>query len=115
VVCRDLSRLVVTRCLIFCSGFVSIVPVNTLATFPYVVVRIACRFCKRSGAYRLARLAEKFGADAAVDDVLRQLAADCPHWKRSARWNDGCGVYLPDLDWPPPPPDMPGAKLRVVK
>jgi hypothetical protein len=88
---------------------------NTLATFPYVVVRLGCRFCRRKGAYRLARLSAKFGADANVDDVLRQVAADCPHWKRNARWNDGCGVYLPDLDWPPRPPDTPRAKLRVVK
>jgi hypothetical protein len=101
--------------LILCSCFVFIVRVNTLATFPYVVVRVACCFCKRSGTYRLARLAEKFGADATVDDVLRQLAADCPHWKRNARWKEGCGVYLPDLDWPPRPRDMPRPKLRVVK
>jgi hypothetical protein len=53
------------------------------------------------------------GADANIDDVLRRLAADCS--KRTPRWNDGCGVYLPDLDFPPRPPDVLRTKLRVVK
>jgi hypothetical protein len=54
------------------------------------------------------------GADPNIDDVLRRLAA-CSHRKRTPRWNDGCGVYLPDLDFPPRPPDVLRTKLRVVK
>jgi hypothetical protein len=34
-----------------------------LAYYPYVVVRIGCDRCTRKGAYRLARLAAKFGPD----------------------------------------------------
>jgi hypothetical protein len=74
---------------------------------------LGCRFCSRKGAYRLARLSVTLGADANIDDVLRRLAADCS--KRTPRWNDGCGVYLPDLDFPPRPPDVLRTKLRVVK
>ena len=88
---------------------------NSLSSFPYVAVCIACRFCRRKGMYRLARLAETFGADANVEEVLRQLSADCSHRKRAGRSSDGCGVYLPDLDLPRPPPDLPPVKLRVVK
>ena len=59
---------------------------ETLLTYPYVVVRLACRFCPRAGAYRLVRLAEKYGADASIDDVMMRLASDCPHWKRNSPW-----------------------------
>jgi hypothetical protein len=36
---------------------------DCLAFYPFVVVRIACRVCSRSGAYRLARLAAKHGPE----------------------------------------------------
>ena len=38
-------------------------PERRLVAFPYVRVRIACELCKRSGSYRLARLATKYGAE----------------------------------------------------
>lgn len=90
-----------------------------LSTYPYVVVRIACDACRRKGSYRLARLADRFGAEASLDDVLKQLSADCP--KRSLKRYKGeylvCGVTLPDLA-SPTPPDVPPAvaspRLRVV-
>lgn len=87
---------------------------ETLLTYPYVVIRLACRFCPRAGAYRLVRLAEKYGAEARIEDVVMRLASDCPHWQRSSRWPEGCGVYLPDLENPRRPPDQP-VRLRVVK
>jgi hypothetical protein len=34
-----------------------------LVDFPYVLVRLRCDVCKRAGAYRLARLAVKYGAE----------------------------------------------------
>jgi hypothetical protein len=88
---------------------------DTLLAYPHVVLRLACRYCGRTGSYRLARLAEKFGCDAKTEEVMRKLAADCPHWKRNARWPEGCGVYLPDLEPPRRPPDEPPRKPRVVK
>ncbi len=38
---------------------------DTLASFPYVKVRLACRKCCREGSYSLARLADKYGARSA--------------------------------------------------
>ena len=38
--------------------------------YPFVVVRIGCDLCERAGAYRLARLAEKFGAGISLDELL---------------------------------------------
>ena len=68
---------------------------ETLLTYPYVIVRLACRYCARVGAYRLVRLAVKFGCEAKLADVVVRLAADCPHWKSNKRWPEGCGVYCP--------------------
>jgi len=88
---------------------------ETLLTYPYVIVRLACRYCARVGAYRLVRLAVKFGCEAKLADVVVRLAADCPHWKSNKRWPEGCGVYLPDLEAPRALPDDPGARvIRVI-
>ena len=89
---------------------------DSLLTYPFVVFRLACRYCPRAGAYRLVRLAVKFGCDANTFDVMRRLAGDCPHWKRSRHWPEGCGVYLPDLEPPRRPPDHPGGKtMRLIE
>jgi hypothetical protein len=36
---------------------------DRLALYPYIVVRMGCRLCSRRGAYRLARLAAKYGPE----------------------------------------------------
>jgi hypothetical protein len=88
---------------------------DTLLTYPYVVVRLACRYCARAGAYRLVRLAVKFGCEAKTAEVMIKLAADCPHWKVNRRWPEGCGVYLPDLEGLRARPDDPGTwVIRVI-
>jgi hypothetical protein len=90
---------------------------DRLAFYPFVVVRIACRVCSRNGAYRLARLAAKFGPEIGLRDLLDRFSYDCL-WRAEARGRRGvsaCGVYLPDLDQPRPPDLPPGlARLRVV-
>ncbi len=48
-----------------------------LRDYPYVVVRFACRDCPRIGQYRLAVLAERFGADALMVDVLGAISSTC--------------------------------------
>ena len=81
--------------------------------FPYVLVRLRCDTCKRAGAYRLARLAVKYGAEILLDDLLVRLSAGCP-WRDEPRGT--CGVRFEDMP-PQRPPDLPGAfmRLRVVK
>jgi hypothetical protein len=77
------------------------------------VVRIACRVCSRTGSYRLARLAAKFGPEISLRDLtdrFRRTEA------RSKRDRSSCGVYLPDLEQPRPPDYPPGRpKLRLIK
>jgi hypothetical protein len=63
---------------------------DRLASYPFVVVRIACRVCSRNGAYRLARLAAKFGPEIGLRDLLYRL------WRsdaRSKKRKSTCGVY----------------------
>jgi hypothetical protein len=91
-----------------------------LAFYPFVVVRIACRHCSRSGSYRLARLAAKLGPEMTLDEVLRRFSYDCL-WRDESRAKkalkaQACGVYFPDLQQPRPPDMPPGMmKLRVVQ
>jgi hypothetical protein len=91
---------------------------DCLAHYPFVVVRIACRVCSRSGSYRLARLAAKFGPEISLRDLTDRFSYDCL-WRAEARSKKGksaCGVYLPDLEQPRPPDVPPGmVKLRLVK
>jgi hypothetical protein len=73
---------------------------DRLALYPFVVVRIGCRQCSRKGAYRLARLAAKFGPEITLRDLTNRFSYDCM-WRAEARSKKGkstCGVYLPDLE-----------------
>ena len=49
---------------------------DRLAIYPYVVVRIRCRVCSRKGAYRLARLAAKFGPEIGLRDLVNRFSYD---------------------------------------
>jgi hypothetical protein len=85
--------------------------VRRLVDFPYVLVRLRCDLCKRKGAYRLARLATKYGSEILLDDLVVRLSSDCP-WRDDSR-GTGCGASFADLP-PRRPPDMPVARrLRV--
>ena len=89
---------------------------DRLALYPYVVVTIACRVCSRNGAYRLARLAAKFGPEISLRELLDRFSYDCL-WRAEARGKRGvsaCGVYLPDLDQPRPP-DLPPGLVKLPK
>lgn len=94
---------------------------DRLSGFPWVVVRIGCDLCKRSGAYRLARLAAKYGAEAPLASVLLTLSADCP-WHdgpdaRKKRGEPGCQARFLDLGPVQPPPDLPPSLggLRLIE
>jgi len=71
---------------------------ETLARYPYPVVRVACRYCKRRGRYRLESLVATYGPDTTFEELLTRLSADCA--RSSNRTNrPGCrGAYLPDLE-----------------
>jgi hypothetical protein len=98
--------------------------VERLSDFPWVIVRIDCPFCPhRKGQYRLARLAEKFGADIQLSDLLYRIALDCP--RKSLPWDlppdqydPKCKARFTDLAAiSPPPPDLPPKtqKLTVIQ
>jgi hypothetical protein len=86
-------------------------PLRRLVDYPYVLVRLRCDVCHRAGAYRLARLAGKFGAEILLDDLLARLSADCP-WREEPRGT--CGARFSDLP-PQRPPDLPVRKLRMLE
>ena len=92
-------------------------PDGRLRDYPFVVVRLGCRACPRLGRYRLATLAERFGARASLADVLQALSASCPRQQRNTHPGYECGAYYPDLP-PRRPPDLPAAmqpqRLRVI-
>ena len=93
---------------------------DTLLTYPYVRVRVACDYCNRKGGYRLARLAEKFGANIPLYELLKRLAhPTCGHrpenQRKGKRWSNGerkCLAYFPDLESPMPPLDLPPAPVK---
>jgi hypothetical protein len=43
---------------------------DCLAFYPFVVVRLGCRVCSRTGSYRLGRLAAKHGPEISLRDLL---------------------------------------------
>ena len=66
---------------------------HTLNEFPLPTVRIDCPQCGRAGQYRLDRLIERFGADAALPDVLVELA----RCERRKGFSGRCGARYADL------------------
>ena len=99
-----------------CSGYVRMNPDGRLREYPYIVVRFACRECPRIGRYRLAVLAERFGADADLATVLEAISASCPRQLESHPGR-GCRAYYPDLP-PTQPSDLPAdlrpQRLRLI-
>jgi hypothetical protein len=60
------------------------------AEYPGDVVHITCERCGRAGRYGRDHLVERFGADAALPDVLLALAA-C---ERREDFSQPCGAPL---------------------
>jgi hypothetical protein len=98
---------------------------DRLAFYPFVVVRIACRVCSRSGSYWLARLAAKYGPEITLRDRTDRFSYGLPLARRGAVQGRQVSVwvYLPDLVGLPAgpretsPPDLPAGllKLRLIK
>jgi hypothetical protein len=98
--------------------------VEWLSDFPWVIVRIECPLCPhRKGQYRLVRLAEKYGADVQLRDLLDRIAFDCPGkyltWKRPPdQYDPNCKARFTDLEAASrPSPDLPPMmrKLTVIR
>ena len=66
---------------------------HSLGEFPLAVVRIDCPRCDRAGSYRRDGLIARFGAEAALPDVLLALAS-C---ERRANFRRPCGARFADL------------------
>lgn len=50
-----------------------------LLDYPSVIVRVRCLHCAREGRYRLAKLAERYGASILLDSLLDHLTESCVH------------------------------------
>jgi hypothetical protein len=82
-----------------------------LAFYPFVVVRIACRLLAQWGL-PIGAAGSQIRPDIGLRDLLDCLWRAEAHGKRGV---SACGVYLPDLDQPPPRDLPPGlVRLRVV-
>ena len=88
--------------------------VDRLSSYPFVTVRIRCDACGRAGAYRLARLAAKFGPECSLNVLLDKLAGDCPHRRPRHPYREQCAARFVDLAPPRRPPDEPHAGLKVI-
>jgi len=85
-----------------------------LSQYPFVIVRIACDRCGRSGRYRLARLAAAYGPECEAEAVLQRLTLDCVYRTGGDRLRpkaneNACRATLIDLRGAPRPPDLPPA------
>jgi hypothetical protein len=87
---------------------------DTLAKFPFVIVRVGCEGCKHQGSYHLARLAARYGPEILLPDLLKCLTADCPWQNPHHPYHGRCQARFVDLEPPRRPPDTPARRLRVV-
>lgn len=63
--------------------------------WPWVVVEVECSLCHRRGRYRLARLAERFGAAAYLAPLLNELASTCglpKFFEKTRQYEARCGA-----------------------
>ena len=92
--------------------------------FLWVIIRTDCPLClHQKGQYRLARLAEKYGADFQLCNLLDTIAFDCPRKSQPGerppnQYNPKCKARFTDLTvTSSPPPDLPPMmrKLTVIQ
>ena len=90
-----------------------------LSDYPWVVVRIECVLCPRKGAYRLARLAARYGPEQSLEGLLADMAHDCPGWRTNPRKYDPLAGRCPievgaicATSRPPVTHPRPGMELR---
>ncbi|MGI4765125.1 MAG: hypothetical protein ACRYGP_08690 [Janthinobacterium lividum] len=81
-----------------------------LVDWPQVLVDVECSLCRRQGRYRLARLAERFGAAVPLTRLLELIAADCTLMKpgeKPRHYEARCGIRYVVPPAGPVPADAP--------
>lgn len=84
-----------------------------LVDWPVVLVDVECSLCPRRGRYRLARLAERYGAAVPLLRLLELIAADCTLMRPGVKphqYEARCGIryVLPAAE--PLPVDAPARR-----
>ena len=93
-------------------------PPKTLSQYPSVMVHVGCVFCQRSGRYRLARLAARYGPEFPLERLLAALSGDCPRSKPAepmAQDGPRCGACFMNLQDNPLPLDNPSKTVHRVR
>ncbi|WP_237478270.1 hypothetical protein [Lichenibacterium dinghuense] len=81
-----------------------------LVDWPLVLVDVECSLCPRLGRYRLARLAERYGAAVPLARLLELIAADCTLMKpgeKPRHYEARCGIRYVVPPAEPLPADAP--------
>lgn len=87
-----------------------------LVDWPWVTLEIECSLCHRAGRYRLARLAERFGASAELGPLLFALTERCKlpkFFERPRQYEARCGVRYRVPAGGPVPEGLPAREVRV--
>ncbi len=81
-----------------------------LVDWPQVLVDVECSLCARHGRYRLARLAQRYGAAVPLARLLELIAADCTLMKpgeKPRHYEARCGIRYVVPSAGPLPADAP--------
>jgi hypothetical protein len=78
---------------VFPPGYGSLIPCD-LADKGLDLLRVESSKCRRSGRYRVIKLAEQIGGDGKLIDWLYDLTRDCPR-KQSPGLSEPCGARCP--------------------
>jgi hypothetical protein len=76
----------------------------TLGTYPYSLIEVACRYCKRRGRYRREKLIRDFGGGMPIDTFVRLVSSDCRRAEDRAGRKPCNGPYVI-------PPEAPSPKV----
>ena len=86
-----------------------------LVEWPWVFVEVECSLCRRCGRYRLARLAERYGAAAGLGPLLVTLTSSCKlpkFFERTRQYEARCGARFRVPTGGPVPQGLPAREVR---
>lgn len=75
---------------------------ETLGTYPYPFIEVACRYCARRGRYRRERLIREHGAGMSLGAFVAMVSADCGYAQVRTGRRRCSGPYIvpPDVRAP---------------